>query len=368
MPAFSGAQTDTRFRAALLLSLALLGACASQPRRAPAPVLPAGDGLAATVIEEAFVSVSLEGAEVDSLATWTSPEGEVRVIASAKHAGRLLMFDGEDGHLLHQFGEDADLRYPNGVASFGDLVFVVERDGARVSVFELPDFTLRGRIGEGVLKTPYGLWLRETAPDEIELLVTDSFQIDGHLPPIARLDERIRRFRVRLDEDPIRSYALDAFGGTEDESALRWVESIAGDPAFDRIVIAEEHPDHRHRGAPIYRFDGSYSGERLGDGLFLGDPEGITLYECQSGNGYWIAADQGRVENRFHVFDRASLEHLGSFSGARVRFTDGIVLQSGASPRFPYGALYAVNDDTGVAAFDWRDIASALNLWLDCPE
>ena len=48
--------------------------------------------------------------------------------------------------------------------------------------------------------------------------------------------------------------------------------------------------------------------------------------------------------------------------------TDGIVLHPGASPRFPYGALYVVNDDSGIAAFDWRDIAAALNLWLDCPE
>jgi 3-phytase len=348
--------------------MALLVACAGPPQR-PAPAsVPAGDGLASTVITEAFVSAPVPEVEVDSLATWFSPEGETRVIASGKHAGVLLLFDGEDGRLLQELGERGGLQYPNGVATFGDWLFVVERDAARISVFELPDFVPRGQFGHGVLQVPYGLWVRESAPGEVEVFVTDSYRIDDLPNPLARLDARVKRFRVRLDEDPIHSYTLGAFGGTDEDSALRWVESIAGDPVFDRLAIAEEHPDYRNRGPLIYRFDGRYTGEHLGEGLFRGEPEGIALYECQSGNGYWITAEQGREDNRFHVFDRASLAHLGSFSGATTRFTDGIVLHPGASPRFPHGALYVANDDVGIAAFDWRDIASALNLWLDCPE
>lgn len=352
----------------LAAGLTLLAACTGQPQRSVVPDVPAGDGLAATVIAEAFVSALIPDVEVDSLATWLSPEGEIRVIASAKHAGVLLAFDGEDGRLLQELGERGGLQYPNGVASFGDWLFVVERDAARVSVFELPDLAPLGHFGEGVLKTPYGLWVRESAPGEVEVFVTDSYRIDDLPNPLARLDARVKRFRVHLDEDPIQSDTLDTFGGTDEDSALRWVESIAGDPLFDRLAIAEEHPDYRNRGPLIYRLDGRYTGEHLGEGLFRGDPEGIALYECQSGNGYWIAAEQDREDNRFHVFDRASLAHLGSFSGAATRFTDGIALHPGASPRFPHGALYVVNDDAGIAAFDWRDIASALNLWFDCPE
>ncbi len=348
--------------------MALLAACAGQPQRPATTDVPAGDGLAATVITETFVSALIPEVELDSLATWLSPEGETRVIASGKHAGMLLVFDGENGDLLQELGERGALRYPNGVATFGDWLFVVERDAARVSVFELPDFTPRGHFGEEVLQTPYGLWVWESAPGEVEVFVTDSYQIDGQPPPLARLDARIKRFRVRLDEEPLHSYTLDAFGGTEDASALRWVESIAGDPAFERLIIAEEHPRHRNRGPLVYRFDGHFTGEHLGAGLFRGDPEGIALYECQSGNGYWIAAEQDKSDNRFHVFDRASLAHLGSFSGDVTRGTDGIVLHPGASARFPHGALYAINADAGISAFDWRDIASALNLWLDCPE
>jgi 3-phytase len=66
------------------------------------------------------------------------------------------------------------------------------------------------------------------------------------------------------------------------------------------------------------------------------------------------------------VFERASLAHLGSFAGRTVANTDGVWLDQGASTRFPEGVFYAVHDDQGVGAFDWRDIATALQLGR-CP-
>lgn len=345
-----------------------LGACTTTAPRHNALYTPAGDGVGVTLIREAFLATGSSGAEVDSVTTWLTPDGDTWVIATAKYAGSLVVFDGGTGELLHGVGDLVELAYPNGVTTFGDALFVVERDSARVQILSLPDFTSIGSFGEHVLTFPYGIWLRESAPGEVEVYITDSYQNNGAVPELSELDHRIRRFRVRLNEDPIRAWAIDALGGTNEKSALRWVESIRGDVAFNRLAIAEEHPDFTHNGIAIYTLDGQYTGERLGKGLFQGDPEGIALYECLSGNGYWIATDQGKSDNRFHVFDRASLSYLGSFSGEKTLNTDGIVLHSGASQRFPYGVLYAVHDDRGVAAFDWRDIAEALNLWLDCPE
>ncbi len=351
------------------LVLALLSAsCAHQSSR-PSPPVVEGDGLATTLITEAFVVAAPAGSEVDSLATWVSPEGEVRVIASAKYAGNLLVYDGSDGTLLLQAMPAGTLAYPNGLAIYGDTLFVVERDAGRVQVYQLPEFSGRGQFGAEQLRSPYGIWLHESAPDEVEVLVTDSYQDDDdQLPPLSALDRRIQRFRVQLAPDAIQVRHLGSFGETRPEGALRWVESIAGDVAFNRLVIAEEHPDFRDRGAAIYDLEGRYTGQRLGDGLIQGDQEGIALYECPSGNGYWITTDQGLEVNRFHVFDRASLDYLGSFSGRSTLNTDGIAFYPAASERFPYGVLYAVDNDQGVAAFDWRDIAGALNLWLDCPE
>ncbi|MCX7557570.1 phytase [Xanthomonadaceae bacterium JHOS43] len=327
-----------------------------------------GDGVASVQIAEAFVGTAVPDAEIDSLATWLTPDGDTWVIVSAKQAAQVFVYEGDTGRLLQRAGEPGALQRPNGIATFGDVLLVIERDGGRIQMLSLPDFAPMGSFGEGLLALPYGLWLNETAPGDVDVYVTDSYQHGGAVPPLDQLGQRVRRFRLRIDEDPIRAWAIDAFGGTDETSALRRVESIAGDAAFNRLIVAEEHPDYRSAGPLIFTLDGRYTGAHLGEGLFQGDPEGIALYECPSGNGYWIATDQSDTGNRFHVFDRASLAYLGSFHGEQVTSTDGIALHPFASERFPYGVLYVAHDDAAIAAFDWRDIADALNLWLDCPE
>ncbi len=354
-----------RLRFFPLLLPSLLAACAA-PLQHPDPPPEPGDGLAATVVPGSFATPRESGLELDSLASWVSPEGAPWLIASAKKAGLLLAFNGETGAEFARIGGDAPFAGPNGVAVFGDLLFVVERDAARVAVLALPEFERIGEFGREWLSQPYGLWLRESAPFELEVFVTDSYA--GQPTPLEGNDRRIKRFRVTLDEE-VHARLLDAFGSTGEAGALRQVESIAGDEDRGRIVIADEW-----RGSPappalrVYGFDGRYRGEDIGEGMFQGEPEGVALYDCPDGSGYWIAADQHARHNRFHLFDRVSLEWLGSFAGEDVRDSDGIALRSAASERFPDGVLYVADAGEAVVAFDWRDIAQALGLRSGCGE
>ena len=99
---------------------------------------------------------------------------------------------------------------------------------------------------------------------------------------------------------------------------------------------------------------------------FPSQAEGIALYACGDGSGYWISTDQGETSNSFHIFDRQTLEHVGSFAGETTMNTDGIALtQVGFGP-FPNGAFYAVHDDQSIAAFSWAEIADRLGLRKDC--
>ena len=68
----------------------------------------------------------------------------------------------------------------------------------------------------------------------------------------------------------------------------------------------------------------------------------------------------------FHVFDRATLRHLGSFRGDSTLNTDGIALTQRGFGSFPNGAFYAIHNDGNVAAFSWDAIADALRLRKDC--
>ncbi len=325
------------------------------------------------VVPERFVSASLPAEEMDSLATWRTPAGAVWVIATAKSSHRLLVFDGATGALLREIGGKGSLpgqfKRPNGIAVAGNHLFVVERDNHRVQVLTLPDFTPAGSFGSEELRAPYGLWLYETEPGEWRVYVTDSFMYGARfdqLPAWDALSQRVRRYRVHFDQDGrLRTTYAGSFGDTREATALRMVESIAGDPAYDRLLIADE--DVRHLSTlREYTLSGQFTGRSLPQDSFRAEAEGIALWSCGNRSGYWIAVDQLAPLTRFHLFDRATLQPRGSFEGKVTAHTDGVALIAEAVPGFPHGVLYAVQDDVALAAFDLADVARVLGLSGNC--
>ncbi|NUS60767.1 MAG: phytase [Lysobacter sp.] len=324
-------------------------------------------------VPERYISVETPTEELDSLATWPADDGMTWLIATGKSSHRLTVYDAEDGTRLREFGSEGSgpgqFNRPNGIAVYGDHLFVVERDNHRVQVLKLPDFTFVGTFGEEQLRSPYGLWVNETEPGELEVYVTDSFmygkQFD-EVPPLEELNQRVRRYRVQFDQaGRLRANYGGAFGDTKPDSALRMVESIAGDRANDRLLIADE--DRRHESTlREYSFSGQYTGRSLPQDSFGAEAEGVVLWTCPGGGGYWIAVDQLAPLTLFHLFDRVTLEPRGTFRGATTAHTDGVALHAASMPHFPGGALFAVHDDKAVAAFDLRDVATALNLSKDC--
>ena len=350
--------------------LSLLASCATTRPSTSAPNAPKATTPVDAVIPEAWVSTANAADELDSLAVWPTENGQTWLIATAKSSHSLVVYDAETGERLRSVGGPGKgpLQFdrPNGIAVFGDLLFVAERDNHRVQVLQLPGFISLGMVGEDVLKVPYGLWLRETGPDELEIFVTDSFMTDfrtRELPPMAELDQRVKRFEVRIDDDgKLQSRYLGSFGDTTEAGALRMVESIAGDAANDRLLIADED---RRVGSTLreYNLEGMYGAHSLP--LFDADAEGVALWTCDAGEGYWIGVDQLRP-TIFRLFDRTTLQPVKTFSGQVVANTDGQTLYAVGTPRFPAGALYALHDDKAVAAFDLRDIVRTLGLSDRC--
>ncbi|WP_407352466.1 phytase [Luteimonas sp. R10] len=362
-------------RLALLLACSLLAACASL---APPPQ-PESDGRIigtardAVTVGEVFVTEENHADELDSLTTWAHPDGATWVIATAKSSHRLVLFDGDSGERLRTVGGKGkalgEFTRPNGLLVYGDRVFVVERDVPRAQVLHLPDFRPLGSFGEQQLRSPYGLWLHEAAPDELQAYITDSFMYGERfdvVPPREELDQRVRRYRLQVDDDgTFEAEYLGAFGDTGERGALRMVESIAGDPLHDRLLIADEDRGNVST-LHAYTLDGRYTGVSLPDDSFVGEAEGVALWSCRADGGYWIAVDQLTPLTTFHVFDRTDLAPRGSFSGRLTANTDGIALHAAATPRFPAGVLYAVHDDRAVTAFDLQDVVQALQLDPDC--
>jgi len=350
----------------------MLGACFWRGSERATDALPrAADGQYKRVAL-AWLSPAAPGDELDSIAGWAAPDATQWVIVSDKRGNRLRVFDGESGAPLRSFGgpgaRPGEFSYPNGLAVIDDLLFVVERDNRRVQVLRLPDFLPLATFGEPDLRSPYGITVRALAAGEYELLVTDSYMTELHfnvVPPLTQLDARVKRYRLEADGAYVGVQLQQVFGDTTAAGALRKVESITVDAFHQRILIAEED---RSVGTALraYTLNGEYSGRDVGFGTLRAQAEGIALWACADGSGYWIVADQFPERTVFQVFDRRALTRIGAFANNRVANTDGIWLRQTASLRFPEGVLFAVHDDKAIAAFDWRAIARVLQLPARC--
>jgi len=317
------------------------------------------------LVPELYESQRYPLENIDSLAVWASGRW---LLCTAKSTDRLLVFDTASGRLVREYGESGSapgqFRRPNGVAVVGDVALVVERDNRRVQVLHMPDLVPLGFVGVDVLRNPYGIAALAGADGAIEVYVTDSYlDGEGQVPPAPLLGERVKHFRLRRGGAELASELVASFGDTSGAGVLYLVESIAADPAYDRLLIADE--DERARDIKVYSLAGEFTGVVLGRGHYAHEPEGIALVSC-AGGGWWITTDQRRERSFFHLYERASLNYAGAFVGHRVANTDGIAVTDVGFPAAPEGALFAVDDDEAVAAFDWRTIAHSLGLAGDC--
>jgi 3-phytase len=380
----------------LLPLIALASACGESSEPAPAPpsaasppppaaapaiveaepdesddVLLADLALPHAVVEEAFISVSTPEHNVDSPTLWLAPDGSTWLYATAKDTDLLLVYDGDSGVLKGTAGAPGEgpnqLKRPNGIYAIDNLLLVVERDNHRVQVFSLPALQSLGSFGEDSLKQPYGLWVRSHLGG-YEVIVSDAYMSaadEDQVPALSELGQRFRRFQISVVEGALQAEETGTLGAIDAAGAIRIAESLWGDYVQNRLLLAEEDQSTGTR-IKVYDMAGNYTGEDLGADLFKAQAEGIALYDCADGSGYWVATDQFKDRSLFHVFDRQSLEHRGSFAGATTANTDGIWLHQAPGKVFPDGVLYAVHDDQAVAAFDWRAIAAAIGVRASC--
>jgi 3-phytase len=313
-------------------------------------------------LKEFFFTPSFPAENIDSVATWTGPSGEYWLLATAKSSHSIHVYDGINGAFIRRVGGLGDLpgqfARPNGILVHGDFVFVVERDNHRVQVLTLPDFRSIGAFGTDELIKPYGLALIGAGgSDPITVYVTDNYETEaGEVPPAAELGRRVKVYAVELHADSVEGELTSVFGDTSGPGNLHVVESIAADSVHDRLLVADEDMTDG-MDIKIYDLAGRFTGQSIGKGIFKYQPEGIDLDEQ---NGIWIATDQGKTTNLFHLFDRESLEWLGTFSGERTLNTDGICFSPEPHERFPDGLLFAVDDDASVAAFSWSEVLKAV--------
>jgi len=321
------------------------------------------------VIKESFTTPRDESDNVDSPALWHGGEGQNWLLATAKEGNAIIVYDAANGEKIGRFGSIGtglgELSRPNGIAVIDDYAVVIERDNHRVQVFILPEFKPLGVFGESVLRSPYGITI-DRFEGKYHLYVTDNYETpEEETPPADSLDRRVHHFAFTVEDNRVAAEHIKAFGDTSGEGVLYKVESILADRIYNRLLIADEHEDHRD--IKIYDTDGRFTGQIIPHNYFFYEPEGIVLWECEAdSSGYYLIVDQGKINNTFQVFDRKTLEYIGGFSGEITRNTDGTAITQKAFGDFRYGAFYPVHNDGSLTAISWEDIAGTLGLRNDC--
>ena len=289
------------------------------------------------------------GQNIDDPCFWVNPSDPAQTLlfSTAKDSGLVEVWKAANGQFVSAipgFGR------PNNCAVSGNLLLTTDATQGNVKVHHLPDLALVRTIG-GDMGKPQGIDVSHPASGAPLVYVTDASDASVHVYDLGS-GNLVRRFPT-------------GFGLA--------IEPIVVDDRYQRIFVAREEGNNAH-GFGVFTPEGQLVSEYHAD-VFAHDTEGMALYVCGDG-GYLIAADQDPTRTQFEVFDRVSLEHIGTFnlkdtSGHYTNETDGLDILQTPIPGFPNGVLAAC-DGCGSSvpeemdAISWDKIADVMGLDI-CP-
>ncbi len=297
-------------------------------------------------------------ANIDSVALWRGEGNRNWLFVTGKTSNLVYVCDAITGERVHTIGseevDDASLSRPNGVLAVDDVLYVVERDNTRVQVFSLPTLHSIGTFGEGDLKYPYGITVRDRESHH-EVFITDNYDaLDAEGNPVP-LDGRIKQFEIKFAGDHLTATLKKSFGPREGSDTLVEVETLLADPTSERLLVCDEV----NLWVEVYNSDGVSTGERIGEGTIEFEPEGMIFVEKTTlhPDGVLVVTDQGREQTILRIYSPDGKKYLGAFSGEpNLANTDGICFFPGSFGPFEKGALFCVHDDLRVQGYSWGDV------------
>ena len=283
-----------------------------------------------------FVTESLTDAGMDSIGFLMRKHV---IVVTVKDKNELHVYGAMNGKFKKSIKREN--AYPNGITTINDqFVLVTERDNKQVAVFN-SSMDFLGTFGNDELRSPYGITFYEQENNSFKVLVTDSYEYNNPR------EDRILSWDFNIENEEFSVGPTAVLGSP----TLYQVESIQADKHYQTLLVAEEMKEH-HKVMALDLMTGEVIKEDLGNFNRGNDPEGIALVINKDNNGYWICTEQSKTDNRFHLYDRKTLEYKTTMYLDNVSYTDGIATAYMHGKWF----LYAVDNDARVVAFELPEI------------
>ena len=283
-----------------------------------------------------FVTESVADAGMDSIGFLMRKHV---IVVTAKDKNELHVYGAMNGKFKKSIKREN--AYPNGITTINDqFVLVTERDNKQVAVFN-SSMDFLGTFGNDELRSPYGITFYKQENNSYKVLVTDSYEYNNPR------EDRILSWDFTIESGEFSVGPATVLGNP----TLYQVESIQADKHYQTLLVAEEMKEH-HKVLALDLMTGEVIKEDLGNFDRGNDPEGIALVINKDNNGYWICTEQSKTDNRFHLYDRKTLEYKTTMYLDNVSYTDGI------ATAYMHGKwyLYAVDNDARVVAFELPEI------------
>ena len=261
------------------------------------------------------------------------------IVVTVKDKNEIHVYNAMNGEFKKSIKRDN--AFPNGVTTINDqFVLVTERDNKQVAVFN-SSMDFLGTFGNDELRSPYGITFYKQEEGLYKVLVTDSYEYNNPR------EDRILTWDFTIDNESFNVSSATVLGNP----TLYQVESIYADQHYQTLLVAEEMQEH-HKVMALDLMTGEVKKEDLGNFNRGNDPEGIALVINKDNNGYWICTEQSKTDNRFHLYDRKTLEYMNTMYLDNVSYTDCIATAYMHGKWF----LYAVDNDARVVAFELPEI------------
>ena len=283
-----------------------------------------------------FVTESVADAGMDSIGFLMRKHV---IVVTVKDKNELHVYGAMNGKFKKSIKREN--AYPNGITTINDqFVLVTERDNKQVAVFN-SSMEFLGTFGNEELRSPYGITFYKQENNSYKVLVTDSYEYNNPR------EDRILSWDFTIENGEFSVGPATVLGNP----TLYQVESIQADKHYQTLLVAEEMKEH-HKVMALDLMTGEVIKEDLGNFDRGNDPEGIALVVNKNNNGYWICTEQSKTDNRFHLYDRKTLEYKTTMYLNNVSYTDGIATAYMHGKWF----LYAVDNDARIVAFELPEI------------